>query len=107
MKSGLRNEGFRRSANGGLYRQAEEIDADAYATYIVLTRLITGEGRAKALEALGDQTMTEVAADERLLALFWPWERSSALSRCQSSTPVAFILLTHPPLGAQNELCHG
>lgn len=95
---GLWNEDFESSSNGGLDRQAEEIDADAYAAYIVLMHLIIGERRAKALDVLGNQNMTEIAADERLLASFVVAVGAFFCSRSLSKLDATSVYqLTHPP----------
>jgi len=57
-------------ARGSIDYQAQEIDADGYAAFLVLTHLINGERRDSALEQLGRPDATADLADRILLSCF-------------------------------------
>jgi hypothetical protein len=100
--SGIWNEGLDNSRAGGLADQAKEVDADAYSVYIVLTDLITGERRPKALAILGTGAAPDSVADERLLASFVVAVGSFfySLPTCKFD-PNAVYNRTHPPQAAR------
>ena len=83
---------------GNLLSQAQELDADGYATYLVLAYLLRGDGRVSALGQLGHADASQTEGDELLLACFFLsvfaffcefWQR------CIDMNSVAS--LTHPP----------
>jgi hypothetical protein len=63
---------FRLDTTGNnLISQAEELDADGYATYLVLAYLLREGGRVGALVQLGKGDMSNTEGDELLLACFF------------------------------------
>jgi hypothetical protein len=68
--TGVWSEFLDDAAQGSIDYQAQEIDADGYATYLVLTHLIDGERRDSALEQLGRADATDDLADRILLSCF-------------------------------------
>jgi hypothetical protein len=96
------NEGLDNSRAGGLDNQAKEVDADAYAVYIVLTDLITGERRPKAVAILGNGVAPDSVADENLLASFVVAVGSFFYSLPSDKfDPSAVDKGTHPPQAAR------
>jgi len=59
------------SARGDISSQAQELDADGYAAYLVLAHLLRGEMRGKALDGLGASALPNVEADELLLTCYF------------------------------------
>jgi len=57
--------------NGGMGYQAQELDADGYAIYLVLGNFLRGEGRRGALAQLGRQDLASIEADELTLKCFF------------------------------------
>jgi hypothetical protein len=55
---------------GNIDSQAEELDADGYATYLVLTHLLRGEGRLGAFIQLKTANMSAADRDELILSCF-------------------------------------
>jgi hypothetical protein len=55
---------------GNMNSQAQELDADGYASYVVLTFLLRGGGRPSALAQLGRTNAPSTEADELLLTCF-------------------------------------
>jgi len=49
--------------------QAQELDADGYATYLVLAHILRGGGRAAVLAQLGQEKLSATDGDELLLQL--------------------------------------
>jgi hypothetical protein len=83
-----------------LHAQAQELDADGYATLLVLAHLLRGERRASALSVLGKEpAMPFTEGDELLircfllvvmafLCRFWPTSLNiSAITRCTHPLP--------------------
>jgi hypothetical protein len=102
FRSGVWNEGLDNSRIGGLDNQAKEVDADAYAVYIVLTDLITGERRPKAVAILGNGVAPDSVADEKLLASFVVGVGSFFYSLpSHKFDPSAVLTGTHPPQAAR------
>lgn len=56
---------------GGIDSQVEELDADGYATYLVLTFLLRSERRERALIQLGQTDMPSADCDELILSCFF------------------------------------
>jgi hypothetical protein len=96
--AGVWSEFFDDVAQGSIDYQAQEIDADGYAAYLVLTHLIIGERRESALEQLGRADATEDVADRTLLGCFI----LAVIGFFCIFTPtdidrVSIYRLTHPP----------
>jgi len=100
--SSIWNEGLDNSRIGGLDNQVKEVDADAYAVYIVLTDLISGERRRKTVAILGSGSMPESVADEKLLASFVVAVGSFFYSLpSHTFDPSTICEGTHPPQAAR------
>ena len=95
---GMWTEFVPRIAHGSMESQVEELDADGYATYLVLAFLLRSERRERALIQLGRSNLTTGDADELIMSCFflalmaffrtlWPESVRSPLSQ-----------LTHPPV---------
>jgi hypothetical protein len=56
---------------GSISSQAQELDADGYAAYVVLTHLLRGERRQSALAELGRADISGTDGDELLLTCFF------------------------------------
>ena len=61
------------AACGNIYAQAQELDADGYAAYLVLAFLLRGERRETALSQLSCADMPDLDGDELLLICFFLW----------------------------------
>jgi len=88
---------------GNLDQQAHEIDADGYATYLVLTDLILGGSRLHVIEVLNLENRSEQVQDE---VLFWCFVAAVGGFFCaRQPTDVNDIdglyQLTHPPQAAR------
>jgi hypothetical protein len=70
-QSGVWTEFPHRANCGNIDSQAEELDADGYAAYLVLTHLLRGERRKSALIQLGRADMPATDCDELLLSCFF------------------------------------
>jgi len=68
---GLWTEFLHDAACGSLNSQAQELDADGYAAYLVLAHLLRGEWRPSALAELGRSDTPGVDGDELLLTCFF------------------------------------
>jgi hypothetical protein len=64
-------EYFQEKTIGGLDSQAQELDADGYALYLVLANFVGGGARESALAQLGRQDVPGIEADELLLTCFF------------------------------------
>ena len=69
--SGIWTEFLQDDARGGIDSQAEELDADAYAIYLVLANYLRGGGRQSALTQLGRRELSDQDADDLLFNLFF------------------------------------
>jgi hypothetical protein len=70
-QSGVWTEFPHRAGCGNMDFQAQELDADGYAVYLVLTHLLRGERRRSALIQLGRTNMHAADCDELLLSCFF------------------------------------
>src|SRR4029077_13981113 len=59
------------AACGNMHSQAQELDADGFAAYLVLAFLLRGERRETALSQLGCADMRDTGGDELLLMCFF------------------------------------
>jgi len=98
---GMWTEFVLRAAHGSIESQAEELDADGYAAYLVLAFLLRSERRDRALIQLGRRNLPTRDADELIMSCFflalmaffrtlWPESIKSPLSQ-----------LTHPPVAVR------
>jgi hypothetical protein len=96
---------FAQDANrGGMDRQAQELDADAYAIYLVLGNFIRGGGRRGALAQLGGQELGRLEADALLLNSFFLSLMSLFCARWPRNMKIASVRdLTHPPVPVRIE----
>jgi hypothetical protein len=84
--------------SGGMDRQAQELDADAYAIYHVLGNFVRGGGRRGALAQLGRQDLGTLEADALLLNCFFLSLMSLFCARWPSNMRIASARdFTHPP----------
>jgi hypothetical protein len=65
------NEFERDDYLGGMERQAQELDADAYAMYLVFSNFIRGAARDNSLAQVGQKGVTTIEGDEILLKCFF------------------------------------
>jgi hypothetical protein len=92
------NEFAQDATSGGMDRQAQELDADAYAIYHVLGNFLRGGGRRSALLQLGRQGLTSQEADALLLSCFFLSLMSLFCARWPSNMRIASAReFTHPP----------
>ena len=68
---GLWTEFLHDATSGSMDSQAQELDADGYAAYLVLAHLLRGERRASALAELGRSDTPGSDGDELLLMCFF------------------------------------
>jgi hypothetical protein len=59
------------ATNGGINTQAQELDADGYAAFLVVQHILRGGGRAAALIQIGQEKLSVTEGDELLLNLFF------------------------------------
>lgn len=86
------------ATSGGMDRQAQELDADAYAIYLVLENFIRGGGRRGALAQLGRQELGRLEADALLLNCFFLSVMSLFCALWPSNMRIASTRdFTHPP----------
>jgi len=69
--NGLWTEFLRDEAGGTIHSQAQELDADGYAIYLVLAHLLRGGRRESALALLGGTDAPGLDGDELLLTCFF------------------------------------
>ena len=83
---------------GSIDSQVEELDADAYAIYLVLARFIRGVGRQSVLSQLGWQDLPSNEADELLLMCFFLAVTAFFCARWPERIAMTSIeRLKHPP----------
>lgn len=70
IRTGLWTEFDLDATDGSMKPQAQELDADGYASYLVLAHILRGGGRAALLEQLGRREAAD-GNDELLLQLFF------------------------------------
>ncbi|MGO9093998.1 MAG: hypothetical protein ACLQGV_02150 [Bryobacteraceae bacterium] len=86
------------ATSGGINSQAQELDADGYATCLVLRFLLRGERRQGALQELGRADMPGADNDELLLACFFLAVLAFFLTFWHRGTDMAHLRQsTHPP----------
>jgi hypothetical protein len=97
---------FKRDDNvGGIERQAQELDADAYAMYLVFSNFIRGAARDNSLAQVGQKDGTRIEGDELLLKCFflgitslfcalWP-EDIEAAAATQLDHPIAPVRIEY------------
>lgn len=86
------------ATSGGMDRQAQELDADAYAIYLVLGNFIRGEGRRGALAQIGRQELGSLEADALLLNYFFLSVMSLFSALWPGNMRIASTRdFTHPP----------
>lgn len=84
--------------SGGMDRQALELDADAYALYLVLANFVRGGGRQGALSQIGKQHLSNVDADSLILGFFLVAVIAFFGERWSENIEMESISrLTHPP----------
>jgi len=69
--TGMWNEFSEDSIFGNIDSQAQELDADGYACYLVLAHLLRGERRDSALAALGPTDADGIDGDKLLISCFF------------------------------------
>ena len=69
--SGMWTELVSHNNCGGIDSQVEELDADGYAAYLVLTFLLRSERRQRALIQLGQTNMPAADCNELILSCFF------------------------------------
>lgn len=69
--AGIWSELSGENAVGGLDSQAQELDADGYALYLVLANFVRGAGRDSALAQMGWRDLSNIKGDELLLSCFF------------------------------------
>lgn len=83
---------------GSIDSQVEELDADAYAIYLVLAHFIRGVGRQSVLSQLGWQDLPSNEADELLLTCFFLAVTAFFCARWPERIAMTSIgRLKHPP----------
>ncbi|HWY46703.1 MAG TPA: hypothetical protein VNX70_04940 [Bryobacteraceae bacterium] len=96
--SGLWTEFGLDTAGDNMISQAEELDADGYAAYLVLTHFLLDGGRASALVQLGQRDISPTEGDELLLACFFLAALAFFCDFWRGGTDMNSIRqLTHPP----------
>jgi hypothetical protein len=85
-------------ASGGMYRQAQELDADAFAIYLGLGNFVRGAGRQGALSQLGRPRLRDLEADALLLKCFFLSMTSIFCALWRGNIRIASIWdVSHPP----------
>lgn len=83
---------------GGIGCQAQELDADGYALYLVLANFLRGAGRRGALAQLERQSLASLEADELILMCFFLGLVSLFCSLWPENISITSIWqLRHPP----------
>jgi hypothetical protein len=95
--SGMWTELVPQSTCGGIDSQVEELDADGYATYLVLTFLLRSERRQRALIQLGQTNMPSADCDELILSCFFLAIMAFFRTLWPESIRLPFYQPTHPP----------
>jgi hypothetical protein len=86
-----------RATCGNIDFQAQELDADGYATYLVLTHLLRGERRQSALIQLERANMPAADCDELLLSCFFLAVLAFFCTFWHGNIVASVYQLTHPP----------
>ena len=95
----VRTEFLKEEEDGSLERQAQEIDADGYSSYLVLANLLQDENRCTSvLEGLGHAAHRSTASDELLFTAFFVVVLNVFCAFWRKRTEVAALYkLVHPP----------
>lgn len=85
--------------DGSLEKQAQELDADGYSTYLVLANLLQDENRyAVSLSALGRDEQRSAASDELVFTVFFVVVLNVFCAFWRKRTEIAGLYkLVHPP----------
>jgi len=83
---------------GTIDSQVEELDADGYAAYLVLTFLLRSERRHRALIQLGLANMPTAYCDEVIVSCFFLALMAFFRTLWPESITLPFDRLTHPPV---------
>jgi hypothetical protein len=95
---GLWTEFLSDATCGSINSQAQELDADGYAAYVVLTHLLRGEMRQRALAELGQADISDTAGDELLLKCFFLSVLAFFCTLRQGDIDIASVYrFGHPP----------
>jgi hypothetical protein len=95
--SGMWTELVPQNNCGGIDSQVEELDADGYATYLVLTFLLRSERRQRALIQLGQTNTPATDCDELILSCFFLALMAFFRTLWPESIRLPFDQPTHPP----------
>ncbi len=95
--SGMWTELVPQNNCGGIDSQVEELDADGYAAYLVLTFLLRSERRQRALIQLGQMNMPAADCDELILSCFFLALMAFFRTLWPESIRLPFDQPTHPP----------
>ncbi len=95
---GVWTEFLQDAMGGNLNCQAQEIDADGYAAYLVLAHLLGGEGRQITLSQMNRADIPDADADELLLTCFFLAVMAFFCALWDERINMASVYqLTHPP----------
>lgn len=83
---------------GSIDSQVEELDADGYAVYLVLTFLLRSERRQRALIQLGQANMPTTYCDELILSCFFLALMAFFRTLWPKDITLPLDQLTHPPV---------
>jgi hypothetical protein len=101
--SGMWTELVPQTACGNIDSQAEELDADGYAAYLVLAFLLRSERRQRALIQLGQTNMPAADCDELILSCSFLALMAFFRTLWPETISVPFDELTHPPVPVRVE----
>ncbi len=86
------------ATSGSMNSQAQELDADGYAAYLVLAHLLRGETRSSVLAELGRSDLQGTDADEPLLKCFFLAVLAFFCEFWREDMDMALVYqFTHPP----------
>jgi hypothetical protein len=95
--SGVWTEFPRPATPGNLDFQAEELDADEYATYLLLTHLLRGEGRHSAFIQSKTATISAEDGDKLILSSFFLAVLAFFCTFWRGEIGASLYELNHPP----------
>lgn len=96
-QSGVWTEFPHQATPGNINSQAEELDADGYATYLVLTHLLRGEGRQSAFIQLNTANMPTSDREELILSCFLLAVLAFFCTFWRGEIAASLYELNHPP----------
>jgi hypothetical protein len=96
--SGMWTELVPQTSCGSMDSQVEELDADGYAAYLVLTFLLRSERRQSALIQLGQANMPATDCDELILSCFFLALMAFFRTLWPERITLPLDQLTHPPV---------